>query len=275
MTSKKKEKFIIKLTDTFSLSDTLECGQCFRWTKMQDQCYKGVIDGEEITVESDGKFLTFYTYNNEKLKTKIIEYFDLNTDYSAIKQNLSSRHKNLDAAIKYAPGIRILKQDPFEALCSFIISQNNNIKRISKIVNTLCEQFGEKSLYSSTYSFPTPDRLATLKIEDLKVLRCGFRAPYLLDAFEKVATHKVDLENLRKIPINDARQQLMTIRGVGPKVAECTLLYGLHRLETFPIDVWMKRAMKALFPEFDPKNFGPYAGVAQQYIFHYARTSFF
>ncbi len=273
MINKNEEKFSIALKDDFSLSDTLECGQCFRWNKIHDQCYDGVINGEKVIVQLNGKILTFCTYGVDNLKDQIIKYFDLDTNYSKIKENLSSRYKNLDLAIKYAPGIRILNQNPFETLCSFIISQNNNIKRISKIVNTLCEQFGKKSEHSDVYSFPTPKRLAELAPEDLDVLRCGFRVPYLLDAFQKIASGKVNLENLREMPLDEARQQLMTIYGVGPKVAECTLLYGLHRLDAFPIDVWMKRAMKTFFPNVNPNDFGPYAGVAQQYIFHYTRTA--
>lgn len=176
----------------------------------------------------------------------------------------------LKEAAKYAPGIRILRQEPYEALCTFIISQNNNIKRIKGIVQRLCENFGEE-ISPGDFAFPTPQKMAELSADDLAPLRAGFRNRYLIDAAQKVYSGEVDLESCRTLDYEQARKELMKITGVGVKVADCTLLFGLHRIEAFPVDVWMKRAMDKLFPGMMPSDFGDCAGIAQQYIFHYSR----
>ncbi|WP_050697058.1 DNA-3-methyladenine glycosylase family protein [Anaeromassilibacillus senegalensis] len=249
----------------FDLHATLECGQCFRWDRQPDGSFQGVAGGRVLRV------------SNDNLETALQDpfwrtYFDAARDYADIRQELSSLDAALARAAAYAPGIRILNQDPWEALCSFIISQNNNIPRIKGIISRLCASFGDP-LEEGVFDFPTPERLAALDEEALAPLRCGFRARYILDAARKIASGAVDLEQARRIPVDEARASLMTIVGVGPKVADCALLYGLHRLDAFPMDVWMKRAMKELFPGKTPADFGPNAGIAQQYIFHFVRTS--
>ena len=158
-----------------------------------------------------------------------------------------------------------------ELLCSFIISQNNNIPRIKGIIQRLCETLGEPS-EEGLFHFPSPQRLAASSLEELAPLRAGFRAKYLLSAARLVTEGKVDLQAIPEMELEKARETLMLIHGVGPKVAECALLYGFHRLEAFPMDVWMKRVMAQWFPDKTPENFGPYAGIAQQYLFHYIRT---
>ena len=185
---------------------------------------------------------------------------------------LSALHPALKAAAEFAGGIRILKQEPFEALCSFIISQNSNIPRIKGIIERLFLHFGEPFLYhnETRYAFPTPKKLASCTPEDLAPLRAGFRAKYLIDAAKRIASGEIDLEAVRKMPLPDAKAKLQTISGVGPKVADCALLYGLHRTECFPMDVWMKRAV-SLLPRLSPADFGENAGIAQQYLFHYVR----
>lgn len=203
------------------------------------------------------------------------DYFDLDRDYEKIREKL-----NIDdfmrQATAYGAGIRILKQDKWEALCSFIISQNNHIPRIKKIVETLCTLFGEPIEFDGGlyYSFPTPERLSTLDESDLTPLRCGYRSDYILCAAKAVADGSLNLEALSRSSIPNARRELLKIRGVGNKVADCVLLFGLGMLDSFPVDVWMKRALSEHFsPDFDPNVFSPYAGIAQQYIFHYVRSS--
>ena len=198
------------------------------------------------------------------------DYFDLSLDYGAIRRSLCELHPILREAAQYAGGIRILRQEPFEALCTFIISQNNNIPRIKGIVERLCENFG-KQLPDGCYTFPDANRLANLTQDALAPLRAGFRARYLLDAARKVNSGAVDLERCRSLPYEEARAELMRITGVGVKVADCTLLFGLHRTEAFPVDVWMRRALDRLFDGMQGSDFGEYAGIAQQYIFHYSR----
>lgn len=249
----------------FDLGATLECGQCFRWDRQPDGSYRGTAGGKALCVSQD--------HMEAAMDDPFWRaYFDLDRDYAAIREALSASSPVLAKAASFAPGIRILQQDPWEALCSFIISQNNNIPRIKGIISRLCEAFGEE-MEQGVRCFPSPERLAGLEEEDLAYLRCGFRARYILDAARKVASGEVDLKALRTAPLAQAREQLMAIVGVGPKVADCALLYGLHRLEAFPMDVWMKRAMKEWFPGRKPEDFGPYAGIAQQYLFHYIRTA--
>lgn len=262
-------KIVFENVYPFDLQQTLDCGQCFRWTKNDDNSFSGVINSVFCTVSYKDGVLTVESENdiNEKV---FFDYFDLELDYAKIKEDLSKLHPVLEEASAYAGGIRILNQDTFEALITFIISQNNNIGRIKGIVERLCENFGEK-IDDTHYAFPTAEKLASLEIDDLSVIRAGFRHRYIIDAAKKVYSGEVDLEGLRAMSYDDAKKELMKITGVGVKVADCVLLFGFHRLESFPLDVWMKRAMKVLFDSMDPKAFGEYGGIAQQYIFHYSR----
>lgn len=253
-----------------SLKDTLDCGQSFRWKEQEDGGFFGVVRGRAATVHTDGDRLVI-DGAEESDRAMWAAYFDLGLDYTAVKEQLSRLHPVMAQAAKYAPGIRILNQEPFEALISFIISQNNNIKRIVGIVDRLCESFGEP-VGDGVFAFPTAGRLAALEPDDLTPIRAGFRHRYIIDAARKVADGEIDLERLRTLPYQEAQSQLMQITGVGVKVADCVLLYGLHRLESFPLDVWMKRAMATLFDGMEPSMFGEYAGIAQQYIFHYSRN---
>ena len=264
-----KDVLVCGLQD-FSLPQILDCGQCFRWVPQGEKSYSGIAFGRYLTIEQTAP-CDFLFHNTELSDFQNIwaPYFDLDRDYGEIKQVLS-QDPILSKAARYAPGIRILRQDGWETLCTFIISQNNNIKRIRGIVERLCETFGEP--VPGGYAFPEPQRLAEASLEDLAPLRSGFRAKYLLDAAQKVSSGKLDLSALYTLPYKEAQESLKTIYGVGPKVADCVLLFGFNRLEAFPMDVWMKRAMSALFPDGLPAFALPWAGIAQQYIFHYART---
>ena len=253
------------------LAQTLDCGQSFRWVEREDGGFDGVAFNRSVTVRLDGTDL--YIENADESDRELWHsYFDLGLDYGKIRGEISAIHPILADAAKYAPGIRILRQEPYEALCTFIISQNNNIKRIKGIVQRLCEQFGDR-LPDGTYAFPDAEKMASLTADDLAPLRAGFRNRYLVDAARKVADGDVDLEKCRSCDYDEARRELMQITGVGVKVADCALLFGLHRIEAFPLDVWMNRAMATLFPGMTPGDFGQYAGIAQQYIFHYSRMN--
>lgn len=265
-------KIMVKTQGDMSLRDTLCCGQSFRWREQEDGSFKGTAYGKTVTVSTKGCDLIIEGSDARDFENIWKEYFDLDFDYVSLKEELGAKHPVLFEAARFAPGIHILRQEPFEALISFIISQNNNIKRIEGIVERLCENFGEK-LPGGDFSFPTAQKLASLCEEDLKPLRAGFRNRYILDAARKVAEGEVNLEECRTLPFASAKKKLMTIVGVGEKVADCVLLYGLHRTEAFPMDVWMKRAMSTLFPDTEPAFFGEYAGIAQQYIFHYSRMN--
>ena len=262
-------RLIFEKISDLSLKETLDCGQCFRWKEQDDGGFFGVVRERSVTVHTDGDRL-IVDGAGENDRALWADYFDLGLDYAAVKKQLSAIHPVMADAARFAPGIRILRQEPFEALISFIISQNNNIKRIAGIVDRLCACFGE-SIGDGVYAFPTAEKIAALSPDDLAPIRAGFRHRYIIDAAEKVADGSVDLELIRTLPYDEARASLMQITGVGVKVADCVLLYGLHRLESFPLDVWMKRAMAVLFDGLEPSAFGEYAGIAQQYIFHYSR----
>lgn len=253
----------------FSLRDTLCCGQCFRWEELPDGSFWGIASGKAITVRQEEDRLLWQ--GDPAQKEFWDEYFDLDTDYAAFVRDFQG-DPTLQKACQMAGGIRLLRQDPWEALCSFIISQNNNIPRIRGIVDRLCQLLGEPVAGGTAdgYAFPTPERLAAQTEKSLAPLRAGFRTGYLLDAAEKVASGRLSLEEVAVMPLEDARTALRTIRGVGPKVAECALLYGFHRLEAFPVDTWIKKVLARYYPQgFPPLQ--P-AGVAQQFLFHYIRS---
>ncbi len=264
-----KNDLIVSGVRDFDLARTLESGQCFRFTPHPAGGYEGVAQGRPLRVAQQGDSLTFYQMTRQEFKALWLDYFDLARDYGALRA-LMCQDPVLRRAADFAPGIRILQQDGWEALCSFIISQNNNIGRIRGIVQRLCEHFGSP-LPGGHHDFPPPQALAGLTPEDLAPLRCGFRARYILDAAAKVASGQVDLEAIKSLPLEQAQAELCKIVGVGPKVAQCALLFGFGRIECFPVDVWIGRAMKSLFPQGLPPETLPYAGIVQQYIFHYVR----
>ena len=263
---------IIGITD-FDHIKTLECGQCFRWDADENSVYTGVAFGRAIRLRSCGNSF-FLTCSPDDFEMIWRKYFDFDLDYTEICRSLAI-DDFMRKAIDYGRGIRILRQERWEALCSFIISQCNNIPRIKKIISALCRNFGESFEFDGKefHSFPSAVRLAALEPADLAPLRCGYRADYIIAAARAVASGSIDLDALARSNSVDARAVLKTLHGVGNKVADCVLLYGLHMPDAFPLDVWMKRAVAQYYgPAFDPKVFAPYAGIAQQYIFHYVRN---
>ena len=262
-------QIVISDVRDLDLEQTLDCGQSFRWEKQDDGSFSGVAFDKFVNISLDGTDMTIKNAV-EADRELWFDYFDLALDYGKIREDISELHPVLKEAAKYAPGIRILRQEPYEALCTFIISQNNNIKRIKGIVGRLCESFGDE-IEDGIYGFPSAERLAEQTPDDLAPLRAGFRNRYIIDSAKKVASGEVDLELCKTADYETSRAELMKITGVGVKVADCTLLFGMHRIEAFPVDVWMKRAMEKLFPGMTAAEFGEYAGIAQQYIFHYSR----
>ena len=259
----------IKGITEIDLAQTLDCGQAFRWEE-QDGKWQGVAFGKFLELEIKDSVIILYNTTEEDFNNIWCDYFDLERDYGKIITEIST-NEILKTASDYGKGIRVLNQEPWETLCSFIISQNNNIKRIKGIIARLCENFGEDM--GGYYSFPTAQKIASLTLEDLSVLRSGFRAKYILDAATKVANGEVNLEILKELSVEEARNELMKIKGVGPKVADCALLFSHRHISAFPKDVWIKRAMEVLFGGELPKEAEKYAGIVQQYIFFYARET--
>lgn len=263
------DKTTVTGLSNFDLDLILDCGQAFRWSRDGSGLWRGVAYGLPLAAAQEGDTLTLYGADREAFEKVWKKYFDLDRDYDSLCRRFAA-----DGAMKTAmeayPGIRVLNQEPWEALCSFIISQNNNIPRIKSIIGRLCENFGERT--GESYSFPTPERLAALTVEDLAVLRAGFRAKYILDGAKKVASGELDLAAIPGMDIDSARAELLRIKGVGPKVAECTLLFGCGFSQAFPVDVWIKRVLGELYPNGLPECIMGDQGIAQQYLFHWRRS---
>ena len=246
---------------------TFECGQCFRWNPDGSGGYTGAASGRAARVFALGG-----TARVECEEADIgfwRDYLDMGTDYDAARESVMCGEYLTDCA-RTGEGIRILRQDKWEALCSFIISQCNNIPRIKSIVEKLCALFGEpfETPWGVKYSFPAAERVALLEEPELAPLRAGYRAAYIINAARAVASGDIDLDAAAAMDGDAARRYLKGLNGVGDKVANCAVLFGLHRLDAFPVDVWIKRALREHMPQgFDPKSLGEYAGLAQQYMF--------
>lgn len=257
--------------DELDIVKTFECGQCFRWNADSDGVYTGVAFGFPARVWAENGRVYLRSAAPEDMWRS---YFDLDRDYAAASSGFDGGDY-LAECVEFGRGIRILRQDGWEALCSFIISQCNNISRIKGIVECLCELFGDELEFEGKryYSFPSAERIAELNVDELAPLRCGYRAPYIISAAIAVATGALDLKALAAADSVTAKKELLKLNGVGEKVANCVVLFGLYHMEAFPIDVWIRRALKEHFPpDFDPATLGSCAGLAQQYIFYYARS---
>ena len=262
------------LDDDFDLEKIFECGQCFRWNKDENGDYIGVAMGKaaKIRKENDSIFISGTT---DDFNNIWFDYFDLGKNYSQLRKSLCI-DDYMKRATEYGAGIRILNQDRWEALCSFIISQCNNIPRIKKIVETLCTCFGDETELDGVvyHTFPTAERVAKLAEADLAPLRCGYRAPYIIGAARAVDSGTLDLDALSTVSLDEARMKLKTLNGVGDKVANCAILFSLRIEDAFPIDVWMKKAIQEHYNgKLDTKVFGGHSGLAQQYMFYYQRNS--
>ena len=266
---KDKNNLILEGAECFDVALCLDCGQAFRWERAEDGTWQGIAMGKFLRLSQNGDKITLFDTTEEDFNNIWHSYFDLDRDYNAIISTYDD--KSLLVACNAYPGIRILKQDEWEALCSFIISANNNIPRIKGIIGRLCEQFGNK--IEGGYTFPTAQALAGLTVEDLAPIRSGFRAKYIIDAAQKISSGEVDIEQVKALPFDEAKAQLLKIKGVGEKVAQCTLLYGFGRVEAFPRDVWVNRIVAELYPDGLPECIRDTEGIAQQYLFHWRRNA--
>ena len=263
-------KSFIAPSGSLDLEKTFECGQCFRWEADEHGVYTGVAFGRALRIWQEGG--SIFCDAPECDIPLWLSYLDLDEDYSSADARFLSPDY-LQSCAQFGRGIRILRQEPWEALCSFIISQCNNIPRIKKIISTLCSLFG-KELEPGLFAFPDAETVAALTEAELAPLRCGYRAPYIIAAAKAVSAGELDFASLSVMPAEDALTKIKALPGVGNKVANCFMLYGLHRMDRFPIDTWMKKALARHFPpDYDPSVLGEFAGLAQQYIFFYARTN--
>ena len=286
----KEQEYVIKNQNEFKLRDIFECGQCFRWNEQQDGSYIGVFGNNVIHVKQKGKTIKFQGICEGDIKETIEEYFDLKRDYKKIQKQLANVDEHLKTSIEYGKGIRILNQDLWETIISFIISANNNIPRIKGIIERLSKAYGNKIEYKGKdyYTFPTAMQLKDVSIEEYRKLGLGFRDKRLYKTTKMILNKEVDLEKMESEPTNKAKEELLKLSGIGPKVADCILLFStLKRFDVFPIDVWVRRVMNDLYIHKEDENkvskkqienlakekFGNLEGLAQQYLFYWRRDN--
>ncbi len=262
---------VYKNVRDFDLEQTFNCGQCFRWNREGDS-FVGFAGSWLCRVSFEGGDMLVEKLRGEgdvqRFAAYMADYLSLNVDYSALKERFSE-DETMKRAIAFAPGIRVLNQPFFETLITFIISRNNNIPRIKKIVDAMADTYGTS--VGAYHAFPSRQQLKDVSVEDYSRLKMGFRAKYVYDAVQKVTGGVIKREEIEKMDLDSARKYLMQIKGVGPKVADCILLFSCKKYDSFPKDVWINRAMDRLFPNGLPRCVKGREGIAQQYIFHYAR----
>lgn len=298
-------KVILEGLKNFDIKQILECGQCFRWDKISDTNYIIVAYGRVIEILQEGDKATIYNSNEEDFNNIWINYFDLERDYDEIKNELA-KDEILQKSVDFGYGIRILNQDPFEMIISFIISARNSIPSIKKTVKKICEAWGERIEYKGVeyYTFPTPKAIKEATLEDIQGTGASFRSKYIVDTIKKVNEAievKEDMENnpdkyserpeildfdleyIKSLNDDECHLALQKFMGVGAKVADCIMLFSMAKHSAFPVDVWIKRAMIYFYvaPDvslnkmrvFARDKFGAYSGMAQQYLFYYAREN--
>ena len=317
----KQQKLVLNNVDSFELPHIFDCGQCFRWDIQPDGSYIGVIKSGVMRVSKHGKSITFEGILDGDINSIVYDYFDLGTDYNVLKNRLAMIDSNMKKSVEFGSGIRILKQDLWEMIISYIISANNNIPRIKGIINRISKRVGKKVSWNGVdyYLFPTVEELAKLSVSDLRELGTGFRDKRIYKTTQMILNKDIDLESLRSAALrnesdldclksvalknecyieclkkkcakstDEIREILLSLEGVGEKVADCILLFGLHRFDTFPVVVWVRRVMNTLYIHNEDetkvnkkqirdvayKLFGDIEGMAQQYLFYWARENF-
>ena len=287
-----EQKYVLENAKSFNLRDIFECGQCFRWNKQEDGSYTGIWKENVLNIRQENNKIIFKGIcQNGDIEKEIKEYFDLERNYEEIKDKLEKIDENMKLSIKYGEGIRILNQDLWETIISFIISANNNIPRIKGIIERLSKKYGKEIKWNneSYYTFPTAEELKNVTVEEYRDLGLGFRDIRLYETTKMINEKQIDLERLKQNPnTQEVRDKLLTLSGVGPKVADCILLFStLKRFEVFPIDVWVRRVMNELYikkedetkvskkeiEKLAQEKFGNLAGMAQQYLFYWRREA--
>ena len=287
----KEQQYILKNAKSFELKDIFDCGQCFRWNKESDESYTGVFKQNVINVKKQGQDVYFKGICSGDIKNVVTYYFDLERDYENIKKTLSKVDINMKTSIEYGKGIRILNQDLWETIISFIISANNNIPRIKGIIEKLSKTYGNEIIWNNNkyYTFPSVNQLKDVTIEQYRKLGLGFRDIRLYETTQMILNKEIDLEYLKEEKDTlKVREELLKLSGVGPKVADCILLFSeLKRFDVFPLDVWVRRVMNDLYIKEEneekvskkkienlaKEKFGNLSGIAQQYLFYWRREA--
>ena len=268
----------------FNPKHIFECGQCFRWKLEEDGSYTGVVKGKILNVDMKDNKIYLNNTTLEDFNTIWYNYFDLGRDYTHIKKQLKSMDEYLDKACDFGWGIRILQQDGWEMLISFIISSNNRIPMIQRAIDNLSREYGQyigNYKGKDYYSFPTPQELSKASQDEIRACQTGFRDKYIKSTCDNVVSNNENVCEYTNLSTDECIKSLLEFNGVGPKVADCIALFGMKKYDTFPVDVWVKRVMQEFYVADDmslPKirkfaidKFGDLSGFAQQYLFYYAR----
>ena len=287
----KEQIYQIPKIETFQAQHIFECGQCFRWNQEKDGSYTGVFQNNVLNVKEENAKITFQGICQKDIQEVVTEYFDLNRNYEEIQKTLNQVDDPLKQSISYGKGIRLLNQDLWETIISFIISANNNIPRIKGIIERISKQYGNKIEWKEKnyYTFPSIKQLSKASIKELRALGLGFRDKYVYETTQTILKREVDLEKLHlEKDTKKVQDTLLTLSGVGPKVADCIMLFStLKRLDVFPIDVWVRRVMNDLYihnpqeekvkkkeiEKLAKQKYGELAGIAQQYLFYWKREA--
>ena len=288
---RKEQMYILENQESFELKDIFDCGQCFRWNKESNGSYTGVFKGNVLNVQKEKKRIIFNGIIDGKIQEVVDEYFDLKRDYTRIKMELSKVDEYILQSIKYGEGIRILNQELNETILSFIISANNNIPRIKGIIEKISKKYGEKIIWKGKeyFTFPKLEQLKNVTVEEYRNLGAGFRDKRLFETVQKLINKEIDTDLwYKEKDTSKIREELLKLSGVGPKVADCILLFSdLKRFDVFPIDVWVRRVMNELYikesdetkvnkkqiEKMAKEKFGNLQGLAQQYLFYWKRDA--
>lgn len=286
----KEQKLVLNNLDSFELKHIFDCGQCFRWNKQDDDSYIGVINSGVLKVSKNKNRVVFEGILEGDINSIIYDYFDLGTNYDEIKREFSKIDDSMKKSVDFGYGIRILNQDLWEMIISFIISANNNIPRIKGIIERISEKCGEKITWNGKdyYLFPTVEKLSKLSVSDLRALGTGFRDKRIYKTTQMILNNEVSIDKLTKMKNTfEIREELLKLDGVGEKVADCIMLFALKRYDSFPIDVWVRRVMNTLYIHNEDETkvtkkaiqecaynlFEEKQGLAQQYLFYWAREN--
>ncbi len=273
---------MLKIKNNFDLKSTITCGQIFRYTKT-DYGFIVILKDRVISLREDKDYIIVNSSNENNLKEIIFDYFDLNRDYDKIGKEIIKKDSKIKDAINFSKGLRMIHQDPFETLISYIISQNNRVPSIANSLNLISKNYGTKVIFENNeyYLFPSIEKMVTLTVNDFRNCKVGFRDKYIYEAMQKIANKELNLESIKDMSSSDSLKYLMKFKGIGMKVASCILLFAYQKFDVYPIDTWVKKFMKDCYNiedeksirEFTLNTYREYSGLAIQYMFNYKRNS--
>ena len=272
----------IEVKKPFNLNNSITCGQAFRFYKLDDNSYDIIIKDRVINVFMRDGYLFASSNIEDNLEKVVLNYFDLNNDYTIIDECLKEKDKKIIPAVNFSNGLVMLRQDPFETLIAYIISANNGVPQITNALNLIAQKYGKKVKFNDKeyYLFPNYEDLKDVSIEDLRNCKVGFRDKYLKSIIDKLNNKDINLNDYYEMDTNNAVQKLMENSGIGTKVASCILLFAYQKYDVFPIDTWVKKIMKNEYGiegeknirDFAVNTYGKYSGIAIQYLFNYSRN---